>query len=136
MFASFPFFIGAIRPCARKLQNLGYGPVGGCRRGSAPIPSSQLRSPVRTVPGRLGGRAPGICARSSANGAACNGRSAKLQQNLARFRLYRHRSLQVNMRLSPFFKIYQIFNLKFLKFGKFCRLSNIYKNFAEFYKNC
>ena len=37
------------------------------------------------------------------------GRSAKFQQNLARFRLYRHRSLQVTTRFSASFKIYQIF---------------------------
>ena len=33
---------------------------------------------------------------------------AKLWQNFARFRLYRHRSLQVSTRLSAFFKIYQL----------------------------
>ena len=34
------------------------------------------------------------------------GRAAR--QNVARFRLYRRRSLQVNMRFAAFFKIYQI----------------------------
>ena len=29
------------------------------------------------------------------------------------------------MRLSPFFKLYQIFNLKFVKFGKSCKFLNI-----------
>ena len=37
-----------------------------------------------------------------------NGRSAKFRQNGARFRLYRHRFLQVNMRFAAFFKIYKI----------------------------
>ena len=48
----------------------------------------------------------------------CNGLSAKFQQNLARFRLHRHRSLQVNTSFSAFFKIYQIVKLQFLKIGK------------------
>ena len=33
---------------------------------------------------------------------------ANLGKNVARFRLYRHRSLQVNTRFAAFFKIYQI----------------------------
>jgi hypothetical protein len=37
-----------------------------------------------------------------------NGRSAKFRQNVARFRLYRHRFLQENTRFAAFFKIYQI----------------------------
>ena len=36
-------------------------------------------------------------------------RLAKFRQNVARFRLYRLRFLQENMRLTAFFKIYQIF---------------------------
>ena len=32
-------------------------------------------------------------------------RSAKFRQNVARFRLYRHRFLQENMRFAAFFKI-------------------------------
>ena len=39
-------------------------------------------------------------------------------QNVARFRLYRLRFLQENMRSTAFFKIYQILELKFLKFDK------------------
>ena len=35
-------------------------------------------------------------------------RLAKFWQNVARFRLYRHRFLQENMRFAAFFKIYQI----------------------------
>ena len=34
--------------------------------------------------------------------------SAKFRQNVARFRLYRRRSLQLNTRFAAFFKIYQI----------------------------
>ena len=37
-----------------------------------------------------------------------DGRSAKIRQNVARFRLYRHRFLQENTRFAAFFKIYQI----------------------------
>ena len=44
-------------------------------------------------------------------------RLAKFRQNVARFRLYRHRFLQVNTRFAAFFKIYKIIKLKFLKFG-------------------
>ena len=35
-------------------------------------------------------------------------RLAKFRQNVARFRLYRHRFLQENTRFAAFFKIYQI----------------------------
>ena len=42
----------------------------------------------------------------------------KIPAKLARFRLYRHRSLRVNTRFAAFFKIYQIISLKSLKFGK------------------
>ena len=59
-------------------------------------------------------------------------RLAKFRQNVARFRLYRLRFLQENMRFAAFFKIYQILKLTFLKFGKFCRFSSIYKIVAEF----
>ena len=45
-------------------------------------------------------------------------RLAKFRQNVARFRLYRLRFLKENMRFAAFFKIYQILQLKFLKFGK------------------
>ena len=56
-------------------------------------------------------------------------------QNVARFRLYRHRFLQVYLRLSAFFKIYQILKLKFLKLkilAKFCNFRDICNCFAEF----
>ena len=48
---------------------------------------------------------------------------AKFRQNVARFRLYRHRFLQENTRFAAFFKIYQIIKLNFLKFGKFLQIS-------------
>ena len=50
---------------------------------------------------------------------------ANFWQNFARFRLYRHRSLQENTRFSAFFKIYQIIQLKILKFG------NIFQFFQQ-----
>ena len=42
----------------------------------------------------------------------------KCRQHVARFRLYRHRFLQVNTRLGAFFKIYKIIYLIFLKSGR------------------
>ena len=47
---------------------------------------------------------------------------AKFRQNVARFRLYRLRFFQVNMRFAAFFKIYQILKLKFLKFDKILQI--------------
>ena len=55
-------------------------------------------------------------ARTRALKAQHEGRSAKFRQIVARFRLYRHRSLQENTRFAAFFKIYQIICLKILKF--------------------
>ena len=49
-------------------------------------------------------------------------RLAKFRQNVARFRLYRLRFLQENMRFAAFFKIYQILKLKFLKFGNILQI--------------
>ena len=49
-------------------------------------------------------------------------RLAKFRQNVARFRLYRLRFLQENMRFAAFFKIYQILKLKFLKFDKILQM--------------
>ena len=49
-------------------------------------------------------------------------RVAKFRQNVARFRLYRHRFLQENTRFAAFFKIYQILKLKFLKFDKILQI--------------
>ena len=52
--------------------------------------------------------APEACSLLKQTGRRHDGRSAKFQQNVARFRLYRRRSLQENMRFAAFFKIYQI----------------------------
>ena len=57
-------------------------------------------------------------------------RLAKFRQNVARFRLYRLRSLQENMRFAAFFKIYQIFKLKFLKFGNILQILRHLRNFC------
>ena len=61
---------------------------------------------------------------------ADDGRSAKFRQNVARFRLYRHRSLQENTRFSAFFKIYQIIQLKILKFGNILQILQHLQNFC------
>ena len=47
---------------------------------------------------------------------------ANFRQHVARFRQYRHRFLQVNMRSAAFFKIYQIINLNFFKFDKILQI--------------
>ena len=60
-------------------------------------------------------------------------RLTKFRQNVARFRLYRHRFLQQNMRFAAFFKIYQILKLKFLKFDK---ILQILRHFITLAKIC
>ena len=66
-------------------------------------------------------------ARRAGSGVRCGDvrerRLAKFRQNVARFRLYRLRFLQENMRFAAFFKIYQILKLKFLKFDKILQTS-------------
>ena len=81
------------------------------------------------------------------------GNCSKFRQNVARFRLYRHRSLQLNTRFSAFFQIYKICillhrcNLKILvknRFEKsaifvkiqqhFCKCGKICQNLPEFTK--
>ena len=52
--------------------------------------------------------------------------------NVARFRLYRHRSSQVNTRFSGFFKIYQIIQLKILKFGNILQILQILQHLQIF----
>ena len=61
-------------------------------------------------------------------------RLAKFRQNVARFRLYRLRFLQVNMRSTASFKIYQILKLNFLKFDKILQQCHM-QFFAEFSQN-
>ena len=99
------------KPCSRD-GSLGAGmAVGALRRevlerpdeGRRPVPRGQ----------RSGG---------SAGRGWQNPRLAKFRQNVDRFRLYRLRFLQVNMRLTAFFKIYQILKLKFLKFDKILQI--------------
>ena len=66
-------------------------------------------------------------------------RLAKFRQNVARFRLYRLRFLQENMRFAAFFKIYQILKLTFLKFDKFCKfeiLRHLQLFLLKFHENC
>ena len=58
-------------------------------------------------------------------------RLAKFRQNVARFRLYRLRFLQENMRFAAFFKIYQILKLKFLKFDNVLQILRHLQFFAE-----
>jgi len=65
------------------------------------------------------------------------GRSAKFRQNVARFRLYRLRFLQENMRSTAFFKIYQILKLRFLKFDKILQiLRHLQFLLLKFHENC
>ena len=64
-------------------------------------------------------------------------RLAKFRQNVARFRLYRLRFLQENMRFAVFFKFYQIRKLKFLKFDKILQISRHLQFFLlHFHENC
>ena len=49
----------------------------------------------------------------------------------ARSRLYQNENLQENMRLTAFFKIYQILKLKFLKFDKILQILRHLHFFAE-----
>ncbi len=58
-------------------------------------------------------------------------RLAKFRQIVARFRLYRLRFLQENMRFAAFFKIYQILKLSFLKFDKILQILRHLQFFAE-----
>ena len=59
-----------------------------------------------------------------------DGRSAKFRQNVARFRLYRHRFLQENTRFAAVVKIYKIIKVKFLKFGKILQILQHLQNFC------
>ena len=55
----------------------------------------------------------------------------EFRQNVARFRLYRHRFLQENTRFAAFFKIYKNIKLNFLKFYKFCDICNFFAEFPQ-----
>ena len=64
-------------------------------------------------------------------------RLAKFRQNVARFRLYRLRFLQENMRFAAFFKIYQILKLNFLKFDKSLQIFRHLQFFLlKFHETC
>ena len=64
-------------------------------------------------------------------------RLAKFRQNVARFRLYRLRFLQQNMRSTAVFKIYQILKLKFLKIDKIWQILRHLQFFLlKFHENC
>ena len=100
--------------------------------------------PVSAAPAQCLHHSPSLGARPSGGSGGLNGRStcprhsrstpssqpcssqflAKFRQNVARFRLYRLRSLQENTRFAVFFKIYQIIMLKILKllFGKIVQI--------------
>ena len=101
-------------------QHLNKNKVADQCRGELYLPGSTGRQ-------FLGGSA---TARGKANEARAGraspgrraGRLAKFRQNVARFRLYRLRFLQQNMRFAAFFKIYQILKLKFLKFDKILQI--------------
>ena len=54
------------------------------------------------------------------------------RQTVARFRLYRHRFLQENIRFAAFFKIYQIIKLNFFKFGNILQILRHLQRFAAF----
>ena len=87
------------------------GAPGTCRpRGGKRAPCRAAPSPPPAPPGRVAG------------GDVRERRLAKFRQNVARFRLYRLRFLQENMRFAAFFKIYQILKLKFLKFDKILQI--------------
>ena len=75
---------------------------------------------------------PDLLRRQRRGGDVRERRLAKFRQNVARFRLYRHRFLQVNMRFAAFFKIYRIIKLTFLKFGNILQISQNLQDFAEF----
>ena len=87
--------------------------------------------------GRRGRPSRGAGLGSHRDGRRHDGRSANFRQNVARFRLYRLRFLQVNMRLTAFFKIYQILKLKFLKFDKNLQILRHLQFFLlKFHENC
>ena len=90
---------------------------------SLPHAHSQVLSPrpirIRAPQGLLRKVHPPL---KTAGGDVRERRLAKFRQNVARFRLYRLRFLQENMRFAAFFKIYQILKLKFLKFDNILQI--------------
>ena len=81
--------------------------------------------------------APRTCANCGPRYSGRERRLAKFRQNVARFRLYRLRFLQENMRFAAFFKIYQILKLKFLKIDKILQILRHLQFFLlKFHENC
>ena len=75
---------------------------GGCRALESVGGPGQTRRPARRDAGTVETR------KAPYGGDVRERRLAKFRQNVARFRLYRHRFLQENTRFAAFFKIYQI----------------------------
>ena len=61
-----------------------------------------------------------------------DGRSAKFRQNVARFRLYRHRTLQANTRFSAFFKNLPDYLAEIFEIWQFLQILQHLQNFAEY----
>ena len=66
---------------------------------------------------------------------AHDGRSAKFRQIAARFRLYRHRSLQEKRVLQHFSKSTRLSSWKFWNLAIFCKFCNICKILLNFHEN-
>ena len=62
--------------------------------------------------------------------------AANFRQYFVRFRLYRRRSMQVNMRFTAFFKIYQIISDYLAAIYEFSHHFVNFATFAEMYKCC
>ena len=112
------------RGCVFTDEILQRGSASG-RDGAATTPLR--RAAVRVGPSRVGQRRRAPVRRDAVR----ERRLAKFRQNVARFRLYRLRFLQENMRFAAFFKIYQILKLKFLKFDKILQILRHLQFFAE-----
>ena len=103
---------------------------------------ARVREPLQPRPAaepalRRGARPGPRPARATASAPAASRRArerrlAKFRQNVARFRLYRQRSLQANTRFSAFFKIYQTILLNFLQFCKILQILRYLQKFSEF----
>ena len=116
-----------------------------CQPTLSDVSASELRAMAVShgalVPHRAGkARGLGCCNQAASirhGGDVRERRLAKFRQNVARFRLYRLRFLQENMRFAAFFKIYQILKLKFLKFGKkFANFAPFAIFLLKFHENC
>ena len=101
------------------------------------IHSPPYSQAARHLPSRAPGAVPRLrCVFEARPPRLCDGRSAKFRQNVAGFRLYRHRFLQETTHFAAFFKIYQIIKLKFWNLSKFCSNLMIYKNLLNFHEIC